>query len=205
MKKHQALFTEFRRLRLVTPSHVQLFIDALPYNSSTECNSPKIILEKKKAHCAEGAYFAASALNNLGYPPLVVDLAAENDDDHLIAVYRIDGLWGAIAKSNTTLLRGRQPVYQSLRELVMSYFDFYFNPEGYFSLRGYTRPINLNRFGLQEWMETSKDLNEIGERTATAHHYPCVVRKVKLLYASTDIIKACFMKSDPKGLYKPHM
>ena len=98
-------------------------------------------LREQTAHCLEGAIFAAVALRALGFPPLLLDLEAVQDTDHVLAVFRIDRRWGAIAKSNFTGLRYREPVYRDLRELVMSYFDGYMNLRGERTLRAYSPPV----------------------------------------------------------------
>ena len=128
--------------RLSDPDKIQGFLDSIEYNPGYECRSPRWVIKKKKAHCFEGALFAAAALEFIGYPPLIVDLKAYNDDDHVIAVFKVDGHWGSVAKSNFTTLRYREPVYRSLRELVMSYFDFYFNINGDKSKYDITSSLN---------------------------------------------------------------
>src|SRR5690606_26443876 len=97
-------------------------------------------------HCVDGALFAATALRRLGLPPLVVDLRADRDDDHVIAVFRRRGLWGAVSKSNFVLLRYREPIYRSLRELALTYFEFYYSIEGKKTLREFSRPLDLRTF-----------------------------------------------------------
>jgi hypothetical protein len=146
--------------RLSTPARIQAFLDhELGYNLEPHgdtCYSPRRVLRDRVAHCMEGALFAAAALRMLGYPPLLVDLEAVRDTDHVLAVYRIDSRWGAVAKSDYSGLRSREPVYRTLRELAMSYFEHYFNPAGEKSLRTYSRPVNLKQFDRWDWM-TSED------------------------------------------------
>jgi hypothetical protein len=110
---------------LDNPDKIQAFLDSIDYNPDYECRSPRWVIKKRSAHCFEGALFAASALKLLGYKPLIVDMLAYNDDDHVIAVFKENGHWGAVAKSNFTSLRYREPVYRTVRELIMSYFDFF--------------------------------------------------------------------------------
>ncbi len=119
---------------LDSPFKIQEFLDSIPYNTTKRTLSPLLVMKERMAHCMDGGLLAASALRRLGYPPLIVDLTAENDDDHIIAVFREGNCWGAIAKSNTTVLRFREPVYRSLRELAMSYFEMYYNLNGHISL-----------------------------------------------------------------------
>src|SRR5215467_2565452 len=138
---------ELRKLRsLKNPHGIQRFIDRMPYHLADTAWSPRRVLGENTAHCFEGAMLAAAALRVNGYPPLIFDLEAEKDTDHVVAVYRVNGHWGAIAKSNFTGCRYREPVYRSLRELAMSYFDVYFNLRRERSLRTFSRPVDLARF-----------------------------------------------------------
>ena len=138
---------ELRALRAFrTPAGVQRALEAMPYHIGSTAWSPRRVLGEGTAHCLEGAIFAAAALRVLGFPPLLLDLEAVQDTDHVIAVFRVRGHWGAIAKSNFSGLRYREPVYRSLRELAMSYFEGYVNLRGDRTLRAYSRPVNLARF-----------------------------------------------------------
>jgi hypothetical protein len=119
--------------KLSTPEKIQKFLDDLPYNKEREgetCRSPRLVIEHNTAHCFEAALFAAAALRANGRPPLILDLASVRDDDHVIAIYRYNDCWGAIAKSNYAGLRFRSPVYRTLRELALSYFEHYYNLKG---------------------------------------------------------------------------
>jgi len=160
--------------KLNTPAKIQHFLDyEVAYNKEIDgetCRSPRRVLGDRLAHCAEGAYFAAAALRVHGFPPLIVDLVAVRDDDHLLAVYKEHGRWSAIAKSNYSGLRYREPVYRTIRELVMSYFAHYYNLEGEMTLRSFSRPINIARFDPIDWMTTEEDLFLIGEYFYTVPH-----------------------------------
>jgi hypothetical protein len=161
MTSTQTGFTpkELRKLRsLKDPHGIQKFIDAMPYHLADTAWSPRKVLAENTSHCLEGAIFAAAALRANGFPPLIVDLEAEHDTDHVIAVYQVDGLWGAIAKSNYTGCRYREPVYRSLRELALSYFNIYFNLRRERTLRRFSQPVNLSRFDKQNWMATDKPI-----------------------------------------------
>jgi hypothetical protein len=148
---------ELRTLRsLKTPARIQHFLNELPYHNADTAWSPRRVLREGTAHCLEGALLAAAALRVNGFPPLIMDLEAVQDTDHVLAVYQVDGCWGTIAKSNFSGLRFREPVYRNLRELAMSYFDDYFNYRGERTLRGYAKPINLARFDYLDWMTTEK-------------------------------------------------
>lgn len=127
-------------------------------------------MRDRTAHCFEGALFAAAALRTNGRPPLILDLESVRDDDHVIAVYRDYNCWGAIAKSNYSGLRFREPVYRSLREMVMSFFEHYYNLNGEKTLRAYSRPINLKRFDRLAWMTTEDDLWVIPSYLTTISH-----------------------------------
>jgi hypothetical protein len=190
---------------LNNPCKIQAFLDSMDYNPNYECRSPRWVMKKRSAHCFEGALFAAAALQFIGFKPLIVDMLAVNDDDHLIAVFRVDGYWGAVAKSNFTSLRFREPVYRSLRELIMSYFDFFFNVDGYKSLRSYSRPFDLTMFESRNWATTDEDLEYIGDKIESLHHYPVVTRKMikNLNNASDYMLKAGLLGSRPEGLFKP--
>src|SRR5215470_16158022 len=163
---------EIRKLRgLRDPHGIQRCLDDMPYHLADTAWSPRRVLRENTSHCYEGALFAAAALRVIGYPPLLLDLEAEHDTDHVIAVYRVDGHWGAIAKSNYTGCRYREPVYRTLRELALSYFEVYFNLRGERSLRNFSRPVNLARFDRREWMTTEKQLWFVEDYLFTIHHY----------------------------------
>ena len=167
--------------KLKSPEHIQAFLDEqIGYNHEETCYSPHLVLQHGKAHCMEGALLAAAVLRQLGFPPLLVDLEATADDDHVLAVYRQNGLWGAIAKSNYSGLRFRSAVYRSIRELALSYFEHYYNRKGLKSLRDYSRPINLTRFDNINWMST-------GEQVWVIPEYLCEISHTPLLPKSTIV------------------
>lgn len=191
--------------RFRDPYSIQEYLDSIDYNPENECRSPRWVIKRRKAHCFEGALFAAAVLEFLGYRPLIVDMKAYNDDDHVIAVFREGGFWGAVAKSNFTTLRYREPVYRTLRELIMSYFDFYFNINGEKSLRSYSRPFDLSFFKNREWNTTDEDLEYIGDKIESLRHYPVVTDRMipGLKKASAIILEASLLGSKPEGLYQP--
>ena len=164
-------------LRLKDPYHIQKFLYDLPYHHANTSWSPRRVLREKTAHCLEGAIFAAAALRVNGYPPLILDFEAKRDTDHVLAVFQVDGFWGSIAKSNFTGLRYREPVYRTLRELAISYFDDYFNLLGERTLRKYSAQVNLKRFDHLNWMTTEKPIWFIAEYLTKIHHYPLVSEK----------------------------
>lgn len=173
--KHNSLteFTvaELRQLRaLKTPTGVQFYLDSLPYHLADTSWSPRKVLQESTAHCLEGAIFAAAALRVLGYPPLLWDLEAINDTDHVLAIFKVRGCWGAVAKSNFTGCRYREPVYRTLRELAMSFFNVYFNLRGERTLRRYSRPVDLSRFDDRHWMTSERSIWFIAEYLCSIPH-----------------------------------
>lgn len=190
---------------LSSPWLIQEFLDSVRYNTTKRTLSPLLVARERMAHCMDGALFAAAALRRIGFPPLISDLTAENDDDHIIAPFRVRNHWGAIAKSNTTVLRFREPVYRSLRELVMSYFEMYFNLNGEKTLRSYSRTINLSAFDNLNWETTEEDLELIGEHTYKVRHYPVVDKaQVNILNkVPAYLYDAGFAGADNDGLFKP--
>src|SRR5258706_15089334 len=160
--------------RLTSPARIQKFLDSeIGYNLEPHgdtCYSPRMVLRKRVAHCMEGALLGAAALRMLGHPPLLVDLEAVRDSDHVLAVYRVGGYWGAVEKSDYSGLRSREPVYRTIRELVMSYFEHYFNPAGEKTLRTYSRPVNLRRFDSIDWMTTTEAVWEIPNHLCDIPH-----------------------------------
>jgi hypothetical protein len=208
MEKSHGLWTSREKdllKKINTPFRIQQFLDNTSYNSTPETRSPRYVLENRRAHCLEGAMFAAAALEFNGMLPLVLDLQAFNDDDHVIAVFRVKGYWGAIAKSNFTTLRYREPVYRNLRELAMSYFDFYFNTVGDKSLRAYSLPHNLRKFDKTEWRTTMNDLEDIGYYLDKVKHFPLVsdVQIKSLEKATPLLLESSLLGSDPDGLFVP--
>jgi hypothetical protein len=158
---------------LSTPEKVQAYLDGIQYNleaGGDTLRSPRRVLRDNTAHCAEGAFLAAAAFRVNGQPPLLVDLIATRDDDHVIAVYREKGLWGSVGISKFAGLRFRSPVYRTIRELVMSYFDHYYNWDGERTLRGYSRPISLVQFDRIGWMTTEEDLWPVVEHLDRVSH-----------------------------------
>jgi hypothetical protein len=170
---------ELRKLRsLKDPYGIQKYLDAMPYHLADTAWSPRRVLAENTSHCLEAAIFAAAALRANGYPPLILDLEATRDTDHVLAVYRVDRHWGAVAKSNYNGLRYREPVYRSLRELALSYFNMYFNLRRERTLRRYSRPVNLSRFDPLEWMTTEKPLWFIAYHLFDLPHYSLLGKRI---------------------------
>jgi hypothetical protein len=184
---------EYRLFRsLSTPHKIQKFLDSLPYNKERDgetCQSPRRVMRNRTAHCFEAALFAAAALRVNGRPPWILDLESVRDDDHVIAVYRDNGCWGTIAKSNYSGLQFREPVYRSLRELAMSYFEHYYNLDGEKTLRAYSRPLSLARFDRIGWMTAEEDLWKIPEYLYTISHTP-ILRTSKRMWMDQRLYDA---------------
>ncbi|MEI6843043.1 MAG: hypothetical protein WCK48_00830 [bacterium] len=165
--------------KLNSPAKIQDFLNSLPFNFEEKgdtCMSPREVLKVGKAHCMEGAMFAGAVLEFHGEKPLVMDLRSSTkpfDFDHIIAVYKKFGCYGAISKTNHAVLRYREPVYKTIRELVLSYFHEYFlNSNGQKTLREYTKPFDLNFFNTLEWRTSDKNLFEIPSHLDDVKHYP---------------------------------
>ncbi len=174
---HDFTREELRELRrLTSPQKIQDFLDAIPMNfevNAETCRSPRMVLTCRTAHCMEGAMLAAAALRLSGYPPLVMDLkAAASDLDHVVTVFQDRGYFGAISKTNHGVLRYREPVYRSIRELAMSYFHEYFLDNGRKTLRSFSRPIDLSRFDAKNWMTAEEDVWFIPEYIDRVRHFP---------------------------------
>ncbi len=174
--KDRALFR-----RLTTPAKIQDFLNAIPINREPEGDtvlSPLRVLRENRAHCIEGAMLAAAIFRFHGEPPLVVDMeAASWDQDHVIAVFKRNGHWGAISKTNHPVLRYREPVYRTIRELIMSYFHEY-SPVGgeKKTLRAYSLPVDLTRFDAVDWMTREDNVWDVPYHLCEVKHYPILTR-----------------------------
>jgi hypothetical protein len=190
---------------LKTPALIQAYLDDTPYSAEDCYRSPLSVVRDRQAHCFDGAVFAAAMLRRLGHPPLIVDLLPNaRDDDHMLALFKIDGHLGALAKSNFSGLRYREPIFRTLRELVLSYFEDYFNSSGEKTLRAYTVSLNLARFDAQHWQTDDATMDRIA--SALDH-----IRKVQLITPRMEArllpvdplaLKAGLLGSNPEGLFK---
>ena len=176
-------------------------MDALPYNLTLTAASPREVWRGGTASCLEGAIFGAAALRAIGYPPLIFDLEAEHDTDHVLAIFKVRGLWGAIGKSNFTGCRYREPVYRTLRELALSYFNIYFNLRFERTLRNYSRPVNLRRFDRRNWETTEKPIWFIAEHLCEIAHTPLFSAEVARRLTRVD---ARTVKGEMLGHRKKH-
>lgn len=188
---------------LKTPGRVQRFLDEdIRYNKEHDgpsCRSARRVIRDRLAHCMEGAFFAAAALRVLGHPPLLLDLEAVRDVDHVLAIYRERGHWGSIAKSNYASLRFREPVYRTTRELVMSYFEHYHNEAGEKTLRAYSRPVRLERFDKLGWMTAEEDVWPVPEYLCTISHRPVISRAME---QRLNLVDARLRASEQHGMAK---
>lgn len=162
--------------RLSTPRKVQDYLDSIRLNFEPEgdtCLSPRRVMREKRAHCIEGAMLAALAFRVHGKPPLVLDLtSSQHDFDHVVAPFKQHGCWGAVSKTNHAVLRYREPVYKTIRELVLSYFHEYFDKNGFKTLRSFSMPVDLSRFDQKHWMTNEKDNWFIAQYLADVKHHP---------------------------------
>jgi hypothetical protein len=199
-KKERRVF-----LNLNSPIKIQGFLDRTRYYAEDLYYSPLTVLRERKACCLEGALFAATALRKIGHPPLIVSLNAENDDDHILAIYKRNGFFGAVAKSNFVGLRFREPVYRTLRELIMTYFESYYNLDGKKTLRSYTVPLNLKPFDKIDWMISDDNLEVIADRLDTIRKVSILTPRMVRRLSPVDkrFYKAGMLGTDTKAIYKP--
>lgn len=193
-------------LGLDSPFAVQRFLDSLPYSAEDANRCPLQVLRDRVAHCLDGALFAAAALWRLGHPPLILDLlpAPGRDDDHVLAIYRVDGHYGAVAKSNYVGLRFREPIHRTLRELVLSYFEAFYNIAGEKTLRGYTRLLDLRR-EQPDWLWTAAGADRVYKRLLRFTPIPLLTpAMIARLSPVDDLSYAAMMTgANPAGLYRP--
>lgn len=196
-----------RRLikKLTSPVKIQSFLDTCAYRAEEKASCPLNVLKERRAHCFDGATFAAMILRQLGHPPLLLNMFPnERDDEHILAVFKKNGGWGSIGKSNFVGLRYREPIHHTLRELMMSYFEQYYNVAGQKTLRSYTKPLNLSVFDRLDWMTDDKAMEVIGKRLDLLKRYPLLNKKMEKNLQKVDqrSYKAGLIGSDPKGLFK---
>jgi hypothetical protein len=178
-----------RRLfqKLNSPKKIQTYLEAIPINFQDTGGeaylSPRQVIARNKAQCIQGALLAAAALAYHGAPPLLMDFqTAPKDEDHVVALFKQNGFWGAISKTNHVVLRWRDPVYRTPRELAMSYFNEYYLWSGKKSMRGYSKPFDLRRYPVQFWLTTKnqKDLKQLEEELDASPHVVVATKKMLL-------------------------
>lgn len=202
------LTREERRIwdSLSSPGKIQDFLDRTHYSCEETYRSPFRVLRERKAHCFDGAIFAAAALRGLGFPPVILEMIPNGrDDEHLLAIYKEDGYWGAVAKSNFVGLRYREPVYRSLRELVMSYFEPYYNLNRERTLRGYTNPLNLRSFDRFGWQVKDEPLERISRRLDRMKKKVLISPQVSRKLSLVDLrsYRAGLLGAEEMGLFRP--
>jgi hypothetical protein len=190
---------------LNSPFKVQAFLNAISYSTDEFYRCPLRVLRERVAHCFDGATFATMALRRLGEPPLILEIIPNGrDDDHLLALFKRFGCWGAVAQSNFSGLRFREPVYRSLRELVMSYFEDYFNAMGEKTMVGYRGPINLKVFDHLEWMASDRGLERLSSAMDRYRPHPVITTEMAANLSPVDerSLRAGMLDTNPDGLFK---
>jgi hypothetical protein len=190
---------------LASPYHIQSFLDTLTYSADPFYRCPLRALREHAANCFDGAVLGAALLARLGHPPLIMELLPnERDDDHLLAVYREGGCWGAVAQSNFVGLRLREPLYRSLRELAMSYFEQYFNALGEKTLRAYRRPLCLRAFGGEHWLVRDEALEHIASRLDDLRSVPLLTagQAARLAPVDAESLRAGLAGAVAAGLWR---
>jgi hypothetical protein len=179
------LLKTFRHLSC--PADIQGYLDSIPYIAEELDRSPLRVMTDGQAHCLDGGIFAALALKRIGQPALILDLVPEPkaDDDHVLALFRHNGNWGCIAKSNYAFLRFREPVYRNLRELAMTYFESYTNTEKRKTLRGYTRPLDLSQF-TPDWMWNEVGIANISQQLYRRKPIPLISQESAAILSLSD-------------------
>lgn len=192
---------------LDTPVKIQAFLDSCVYVAEYDNRSPARVLAERRAHCLDGGLFAAMALRRLGYPPRVVDIFPDPgmDDDHVLAIFRVNGRYGAVAKSNFVGLRYRDPVYATLRELIMSYLEQYYNVDRVKTLRTYTLPLDLARYDHLRWEWEDAGVDAIEQVLLKRRCYRLLTDEMAAALAPVDELtyKAGLMAANMAGVYKP--
>jgi hypothetical protein len=190
---------------LTTPFAIQGFLDTVAYSTENRYRSPLTVVRDRVGHCYDGGVLGAALLRRLRHPPRVlVLLPNQRDDEHMLALFKVREHWGAVAKSNFVTLRFREPVFRSVRELVMSYFEGYFNSAGEKTLRAYTAPLNLARFDPDDWETNDAALDRIAEALDRGRKYPVLTRaQVRgLARADARTVAAGLLGADEAGLFK---
>ena len=189
-----------------SPAAVQEFLDGVAYSSEPVYRCPASVLRDRKAHCFDGAVFAAAALRRLGERPRIFELLTvpERDDTHVIALYRRNGAWGAVAKSNFVGLRFREAVHRTLRELALTYFDLFYNDARERTLRGYTVPLDLASLDHLSWEEDDAAMDEIAERLERLRRFTLITPAMAAALSPLDerSYQAGMLGTDPAGVFK---
>ena len=175
---------------LSSPKKIQDFLEDIPINFKDDYLSPRFVLQRNKAQCLEGALFAAAALMVHGQKPLLLDLTTvAGDQDHVVALFHSKGRWGAISKTNHAVLRYREPVYNNVRELAMSYFHEYFLDDGRKTLRTYSRPFDLTGFNKKNWTIDPRGLDYIADALDASPHIDILSKDALRVLRRADAIE----------------
>lgn len=192
---------------LASPDKIQSFLNTIPYSDDKFYRCPLRVLRERKAHCFDGGLFAAMALHLIGCPPLILELIPNaRDDDHILALFKRNDHWGAVAQSNFTGLRYREPVYRNLRELVMSYFEDFFNSAREKTLVGYRGPINLKVFDRLDWMSSDEGLERLSIDMDRYRDRRIITNDMAAGLSLLDerSLRAGLMGANEAGLFKVH-
>jgi hypothetical protein len=190
---------------LDSPIKIQSFLNGIPYSEDNFYRCPLRVLRERKAHCFDGALFAAMAIRRSGRPPLILELIPnERDDDHILVLFKQYKHWGAVAQSNFSGLRFREPVFRNLRELVMSYFEDFFNAVGEKTLVGYRGPINLKVFDRLGWMWSDAGLEKLSNDMDRYKIHPVISLEMAAGLSMMDerSLRAGMIGTNPAGLFK---
>ena len=210
MESFESQLTDQERQLLDTlnsPFKTQSFLDGIEYPSGEENRSCPEVLRQRKAHCLDGGLFAAMALRRIGYRPRIMDLQPDpgRDDDHVLALFQIDGFWGALAKSNYSGLRFREAIYRTTRELALSYFEDFFNVLGEKTMRTCSRVIHLERFDHLNWMTESSGVDAIEVYLKKVKTHPLISKEqaARLSLVDKRSFEAGTLGINFKGTFNP--
>ncbi len=190
---------------LDSPIKIQSFLNGIPYSEDEFYRCPLRVLRERKAHCFDGALFAAMAMRRSGHPPLILELIPNaRDDDHILVLFKQYGHWGSVAQSNFSGLRYREAVYRNLRELVMSYFEDFFNAVGEKTLVGYRGPINLKVYDRLDWMGSDSGLEKLSNDMNRYKVHPVISPEMAAGLSLLDerSLRAGMIGTNPAGLFK---
>ena len=210
IKEFIACLNEEQRLifqNFKSPNDIQAFLDTTIYPSENINRSALRVLNDRRCHCLDGGLVAAVGLKYLGHPARIVDILPEpgTDDDHILAIYQVDGCYGAVAKSNYVGLRYREPVYRSLRELVMSYFEMYYSIDGHRTLRYYTLPVRLEAYNHLNWLVEDAGVDALEKHLYQLKHYPLLTQAqiAHLTPVDARSYEAGMLGVNLEGVYRP--
>ena len=196
---------------LNSPFAIQRYLDSIPYVGEERDRSPLNVMLDGQSHCLDGGFLAALMLWRIGFRPLLIDIVPYpgEDDDHVLALFQIEGRWGALAKSNYVFLGFREPVYKSLRELVMTYFEHYVSITQRKVLRGYTRPLDASRYTHLDWATDEEGANVLYYkhfygRPAVPLVTPSMVERLSLVTDKTYESEVLFTNLNESFGNRPH-